>query len=270
MGTILSLISSRGFIAVNKRIAQMYGLDEAIMLGELASEYEYWEARGEVENGYFYSTVENVRDNTTLSEKKQRNAIKTLKDAGIVDVVVKGLPPKRYFKIDESALLAQLNASNDPKQHRQNSGYNTAKSADLIPPNRQTNKNNPNENKEKKNKNENIEIYTRICSYLNEKAGTNYRPTRANTQRHIDARLAEGFTVDDFIKVIDVKCAEWSGTNMDKYLRPETLFGNKFENYLNQQAKQPRKQNQPPKDEDNEAVKKARDKWGDLPGFKIV
>ena len=114
------------------------------------------------------------------------------------------------------------------------------------------------------------EIYSRILSHLNEKAGTNFRTTRASTQRHIDARIAEGFTVDDFIKVIDVKCAEWLGTNYDKYLRPDTLFGTKFEDYLNQHSKEHRKQNQPPKDEDNEAVKKARDKWGDLPGFKIV
>lgn len=238
MGAILSLISSRGFIAVNKQLAQMYGLDEAIMLGELASEYEYWEARGEVENGYFYSTVENVRDNTTLSEKKQRNAIKTLKDAGIVDVVIKGLPPKRYFKIDESALFAQLNASNEPEQSRQNGGFNTAEMPDLIPSKRQTNKNKENNNKKENNNENKKDIYTRICSRLNEKAGTNYRPTSKATQRHINARLAEGFTVDDFIKVIDVKCAEWAGTDMGKYLRPETLFGSKFENYLNQQTKQ--------------------------------
>ena len=246
MGAILSLISSRGFIAVNKRIAQMYGLDESIMLGELASEYEYWEARGEVENGYFYSTVENVRENTTLAEKKQRNAIKTLKAAGIVDVVVKGLPPKRYFKIDESALLAQLNASNEPEQSIQNGGYNTAEMADLIPSKRQTNNNKPNYNNEN-NKKKYKDIYIQICTYLNEKAGTNYRPTSAATQRHINARLAEGFTVDDFIKVIDVKCAEWQGTDMEKYLRPETLFGTKFESYLNAKVKpiQPRKQKQP-------------------------
>ena len=114
------------------------------------------------------------------------------------------------------------------------------------------------------------EIYSRILSHLNEKAGTNYRYTTTSTQRLINGRLSDGFTVEDFINMIDTKCAEWAGTEMDKYLRPETLFGSKVENYLNQHAKQPRKQNQPPKDDDNEAVKKARDKWGDLPGFKIV
>ena len=270
MGAILSLISSRGFIAVNKQLAKMYGLDEAIMLGELASEYEYWEARGEIKDGYFYSTVENVQENTTLSDRRQRAAIKTLQSAGVLNMKLKGLPKKRYFSINEGRIMEELNIANVQNKTLQNERFGHCETQDMNLTKRQTNKNNPNENNGKKNKNENIEIYTQICSYLNEKAGTNYRPTRANTKRHIDARLAEGFTVDDFVKVIDVKCAEWSGTNMDKYLRPDTLFGSKFEDYLNQHAKQHRKQNQPPNDEDNEAVKKARDKWGDLPGFKIV
>ena len=162
-----------------------------------------------------------------------------------MDVVVKGLPPKRYFKIDESALLAQLNASNEPEQSIQNGGYNTAEMTNLIPSKRQTNNNKPNYNNEN-NKKKYKDIYIQICTYLNEKAGTNYRPTSAATQRHINARLAEGFTVDDFIKVIDVKCAEWRGTEMEKYLRPETLFGTKFESYLNAKVKpiQPTKQKQ--------------------------
>lgn len=73
-----------------------------------------------------------------------------------------------------------------------------------------------------------------IVSYLNKKAGTNYKPTTAKTKTAIKARLAEGFKVDDFKTVIDKKCAEWIGDEkMEKYLRPETLFGTKFEGYLN-------------------------------------
>lgn len=73
-----------------------------------------------------------------------------------------------------------------------------------------------------------------IVSYLNEKAGTHYRPSTASTKKHINARLNDGFSVDDFKRVIDNKCTEWIGTNYQKYLRPETLFGSKFEGYLNQ------------------------------------
>jgi uncharacterized phage protein (TIGR02220 family) len=84
---------------------------------------------------------------------------------------------------------------------------------------------------------DNKEIYNTILSHLNEKAGTDYRPSSKATQEHINARLAEGYTVEDFCKVIDKKCAEWKGTNMEKYLRPATLFNReKFENYLNAPA----------------------------------
>ena len=78
------------------------------------------------------------------------------------------------------------------------------------------------------------ETYKTIIAYLNEKAGTKYKATTAKTKTAIHARLAEGFTVDDFKTVIDKKCAEWIGDEkMEKYLRPETLFGTKFEGYLN-------------------------------------
>lgn len=82
------------------------------------------------------------------------------------------------------------------------------------------------------------DIYMSIVSYLNEKAGTKFKHTTAKTKSAIHARLAEGFTVDDFKAVIDKKCAEWiTDEKMAQYLRPETLFGTKFEGYLNQKER---------------------------------
>lgn len=72
-----------------------------------------------------------------------------------------------------------------------------------------------------------------IVGLLNEKAGTKYKPTTPKTKTVINARLSEGFTIDDFKTVIEKKCAEWLGTEWEKFLRPETLFGTKFESYLN-------------------------------------
>lgn len=74
-----------------------------------------------------------------------------------------------------------------------------------------------------------------IVNYLNSVSGKNFSSTTQNTIKHINARLEEGFTVDDFKTVIDTKCEEWSGTDMAKYIRPDTLFGTKFESYLNQE-----------------------------------
>lgn len=81
---------------------------------------------------------------------------------------------------------------------------------------------------------DNKEIYKRIIDYLNVKCNTRYRHTTENTKKHIRARMAEGYSEDDFYIVIDKKCSEWIGTEQEKYLRPDTLFGTKFESYLNQ------------------------------------
>ena len=78
------------------------------------------------------------------------------------------------------------------------------------------------------------EIIKQIIDYLNEKANTSYRANSKKTISLIKSRIADGFTVEDFKTVIDKKCQEWKNTDMEKFLRPETLFGNKFEGYLNQ------------------------------------
>lgn len=56
-------------------------------------------------------------------------------------------------------------------------------------------------------------------------------------KKSIQARWNENYTLDDFKKVVDNKVAEWKDTDMDQYLRPSTLFGTKFDNYLNQSPK---------------------------------
>lgn len=76
-----------------------------------------------------------------------------------------------------------------------------------------------------------------IVGHLNEKAGKRYKPTSKDTQALIRARMNDGFTVEDFTTVIDKMSAKWKGdAKMDDYLRPSTLFGTKFESYLNASA----------------------------------
>ena len=73
-----------------------------------------------------------------------------------------------------------------------------------------------------------------IINYLNDVCSTKYKSSTKKNKELINVRLKEGFTVDDFQKVIDKKYNNWINTDDEKYLRPETLFGNKFEGYLNQ------------------------------------
>lgn len=76
--------------------------------------------------------------------------------------------------------------------------------------------------------------YKKIIDYLNEQAGKKFKVTE-KWKTLIRARWNEGQTYDDFIKVIDTKTKQWlNDKTMNKYLRPATLFGNKFDDYLNE------------------------------------
>lgn len=81
--------------------------------------------------------------------------------------------------------------------------------------------------------------YKEIIDYLNEKANKSFKHTATANKKLIKARWNEGYRLDDFKHVIDTKAAEWLNTEMQKYLQPSTLFGNKFDKYLNEQPKRP-------------------------------
>lgn len=84
--------------------------------------------------------------------------------------------------------------------------------------------------------NTNINIHSLVINRLNKTANKNYKSSTPKTKKLIQARLNEKFILEDFYKVIDHKSQEWLGTDMEKFLRPETLFGNKFEGYLNEKV----------------------------------
>lgn len=112
---ILQLISTSNFITVNKDLIKELGLEEAILLGELASEYDYWNNKNEIynkneiENGYFYSTIENIEEKTTLTAYKQRKCLEYLRFRGIIDIQIRGIPAKRYIKINEEKVIEIFN-----------------------------------------------------------------------------------------------------------------------------------------------------------------
>lgn len=77
--------------------------------------------------------------------------------------------------------------------------------------------------------------YREIIDYLNQKAGKNFKHSAAGNKKVIKARWNEGCKLDQFKRVIDIKCQDWlNDENMNQYLQPSTLFGNKFDQYLNQ------------------------------------
>lgn len=109
---LASLLSSSSFIMTNKILIKAVGTDAAIILGELCSEYNYWEQRGELKDKYwFYSTRENIEDNTGLSEHKQRIAINKLLQMELIETKRMGIPCKTYYKLNEINILNCYNAT---------------------------------------------------------------------------------------------------------------------------------------------------------------
>lgn len=106
---LLTQFASNNYGLYNKTLAKKIGLHESIFLGEIISEYDYWNRMHSLtDDGYFYSTVENVMESTTLSDYQQRSIIKHLVELKILNVRVAGMPAKRYFKINEEQFYAIL------------------------------------------------------------------------------------------------------------------------------------------------------------------
>lgn len=150
---------------------------------------------------------------------------------------------------------SMTNSNNNQEENKRESKQNQ---------NQNKNKSNKNQNKIKKETQQVVNVYVNdnvnvnnlekigygeekplktIIDYLNEKTKSNFKYRAKATQQKINARLNEGYNLDDFIVVIDKKVKEWTGTEFEKYLCPETLFGTKFEKYLNQKEVKKQKAN---------------------------
>lgn len=103
-------------------------------------------------------------------------------------------------------------------------------------------------------------IINSIIEYLNNKTNSKFKSTTKSTQQKINARLNEGYKLNDFIAVIDKKYNEWVGTEFEQYLCPDTLFGTKFEKYLNQKEA---KKKEPIPDWFDKEIKQERIEWTD-------
>lgn len=228
---VITLLASDGYIVLNKQLLIEIGLNEALLLGELCSEYNYYEKQGAIKDGWFYSTAENVYNNTTLSIYQQNNAIKSLIKLGFIEVKIMGMPATRHIQIFQNKIVSFLQTS-IKETNKQDCEKLASKNNKVIIINKSNN-----EDKDiiSGKPDYTADVHT-IIDYLNNKTQQSYRYSESS-MRHIRARLAEKFTVTDCKKVIDTKTEEWGKDDkMRKYLRPETLFGGKFENYLNQKA----------------------------------
>lgn len=183
-----------------------------------------------VPRGSFVSSYPNLAAETGLSVQNVRTALKRLISTG--ELTVKKYPKFTLFKVENYDMYqtpnSQTNSQLTVNQQAPNSQLTTIKEIKNV------------RNKEIKNiyiaptSNEAEPVIAEIIDYLNKRTGKHFKTNVDKTKRYIKARIKEGFDIEDFKKVIEIKCRTWMGTDMEKYLRPETLFGTKFEGYLNE------------------------------------
>ena len=177
-------------------------------------------------NVFQYYTNEQLMVDLNSSEKTVIKFKKELKDVGLLKEVRQGnnLPNRIYI----SAVDGTVNSTVSELEILQSGAVNnTVSELEIL----QTNKT---DNNEIDNNNNKLLICKEIISYLNLKAKKNFKVDTASHQKFIKARLKEGYVLEDFKKVVDIMVAKWKGTEYEQYLQPQTLFGNKMDNYLNQ------------------------------------
>lgn len=139
--SVLCFLASDNFISVNKSLIKAVGLEPAVILGELASEHNYWMNQGKLEDGFFYSTVENLEEKTSLSAHSQRQALSELESRGMIEVVKKGMPAKRFIRLNEAKIIEVVNnqslkilTTSDEKTEQQDvKNFNTNKKEEIKP-----------------------------------------------------------------------------------------------------------------------------------------
>ena len=104
-------IISTNFIITNRDLITKFGVNSAVMLGELYGRMNYFRKRNELKYGYFFATKESIEKSTRLSPYKQKKATSILQTAGILNVKHIDIPPKTYYKINEEKLMKVLKNS---------------------------------------------------------------------------------------------------------------------------------------------------------------
>ena len=211
------LLSSSAFLIVNKQLAKQVGLKGAVLLADLISKEEYFIANG-MTDGWFFNTAKNIEDDTCLTSHQQRKAIKNLKELGIIETKVVGIPAKQHFKIIENKLLSYFNTSCE-------------ETAKLVVKKTQT----INKNKEIKINNNTISYTKRLENFYNEVFSFDYTKetltdfyeywTEPNKSKRMKFELCKTWETKRRLKT-------WAN-NQKKWDKPKTKTMSKLDTQIN-------------------------------------
>lgn len=259
-----SLLINEPPLQVLPSLAKEVGLNESIMLQQM----HYWLLKSTHEFNqeyWFYKTLEEWQlEFPFWSTMTIRRILGNLEKKKLVKV---GNFNKKKF---DKTKWYTINYERVNRRCVQNEQTYCSDCTDGTVQNEQTNtrdytetttENNNNVSEEKPKKVVWTEETNKIIEYLNHRTGKKYSVKTKKTAQLIHRLLDNGFTVDDFKKVIDIKTQQWlNNEKMNQYLRPRTLFSEKFEDYLNESSKQPPK---PTQANGQTVADKMRDIYGD-------
>lgn len=200
---------------------------------------------GSLPKGYFEITSRSAAKDLNLSKSTISRMMDEFVNIGVIDIVKKstlgrGSSIYKYITEREGKIMQTNAPLNEPIYKTVDGTFKISDFKDLSSinyPKEKTLK----DSKHGTSKRENIKkelnnIYTRVIDYLNNKSNKRFKSNTKKTKTVINARLDEGFVEEDFYKVIDIKCSQWLNSEMEKFIRPETLFSSKFEGYLNEKS----------------------------------
>ncbi|MDT0745461.1 conserved phage C-terminal domain-containing protein [Mammaliicoccus sciuri] len=202
----------------------------------LLNQMVYWSDRTKRNDGYFYKSYKEWEEELHLSKYQVRRSTDKLKELNIVETALKKTngAPTLHYKIDLNTLqdwiVKKLN--NGKLRNLTMDSEETSKSLTEITTENTT------ESISMSDKSD-AAPYKTIIEYLNKKVNKRFSYKSESNRKLIKARFNEGYKLDDFIKVIDIKTNEWiNDEKMKGYLQPSTLFrGSNFDKYLNQDEK---------------------------------
>lgn len=231
-------------LVIDVKLAQAIGLNQAIVLQQL----NYWlhsrSAKKIDGKLWVYNRIKDWNEQFPFwSKNTVQRTLESLEKAGLV---VTGnfnrykFDRTKWYSINQAELvnrMTQFGVKGEP-----NLGSSQLPNLGNTIPDTNTETNSDTNSNGQARPDDTASLRKEVIDYLNSKLDAHYKPNASKNKQVINARLKEGYTLDDFKKVIDNKIIEWANDEkMSKYLRPETLFGTKMEGYVNEKVKVGRK-----------------------------
>lgn len=162
---ILDTLRADGSIVVNKKLAKEIGLNPAVVLSELIARYKWHKDENMIDGEWFYCTEETLEEQTSLNRYHQDKAINELQELGLIEKEVKGMPAKRYFKINEAS-VCKIVTNKDENNSQTSTGDShkqekSEKQESKVDRGSKTGHNNTNNNTDKDNTDKNTYIEPR-------------------------------------------------------------------------------------------------------------